>query len=294
MTYSLITIIFNPNSTGQSESKARELKQQITSLQSDVQVELIATERAGHAEEIAYSAAKKTKRPLIISSSGDGGYHEVVNGLLKAQQEGATPTAGLLPAGNANDHHRNVSGDDSSQLIITKTPTSIDVLSITATVNGKKVKRYAHSYIGLGLTPIVGAELNKVKLNVITEAWVVLRSLLWFKPVKLIIDGKKRRYESVIFSNIESMSKYLKIAQSSSVRDGKFEVTMFKSSTKLQLLVTLLRTSAGIARHDESVSEFTLTTINETLVQADGEIMKVDANTEINIGIEPQVLASVA
>jgi diacylglycerol kinase (ATP) len=108
MKYPLIAVIYNPNSTGSSKELATEFSKRLKKRLPDQAIELIATEHAGHGEEIAYELAKKYKRPLIISSSGDGGYHEVINGLMKAQHEGAHPVAGLLPAGNANDHHRNV------------------------------------------------------------------------------------------------------------------------------------------------------------------------------------------
>ena len=293
MNYSLVAIIFNPISTGPSKSMARELEAKIHEEMPGQTVELFATEFAGHAEELAYKISKEHKNPLIISSSGDGGYHEVVNGVLKAQAEGATPTTGLLPAGNANDHHRNLYDGDMVERIMSGKPKKIDVLMLEATAGGKKIQRYAHSYIGFGLTPIIGAELNKIKLNFFTEILIVARSLLAVKSVKLKINGKARRYESVIFSNIDSMSKYLQISQPSSVTDGKFEVTIFKRRNKFQLLLTLLRTSVGALKEDKRVSEFTLTTTKDTLVQADGEILTLDGGTTVRVSAERQMLASV-
>ena len=85
MTYTTIAIIYNPKSTGQSEELAQEFAADIRQQLPNQKVELIATQHAGHAEELAYELASSSSNPLIISSSGDGGYNEVVNGAIKAQ-----------------------------------------------------------------------------------------------------------------------------------------------------------------------------------------------------------------
>ena len=99
MPFSEITVIYNPNSTGSGEAMAKQFKKEYQRADKQVTVTLQKTKYAGHAEKLAYDIAKKQVRPMIISASGDGGYHEVVNGALRAQAEGAKPTTGLLPAG---------------------------------------------------------------------------------------------------------------------------------------------------------------------------------------------------
>lgn len=290
MSYSTIAIVYNPNSTGSSELLAKGLKEQIKSRLPEQKVELIQTEHAGHGEELAYSLAKASQNPLIISSSGDGGYNEVVNGAMKAQNEGAHPTLGLLPAGNANDHYNSLHRNELIDQIVSNRFIQIDLLKIKGLSKGKHIERYAHSYIGFGLTPIVGNELNKTKLNPINEAGIVARSLFTLKSVKLMIGGKTRSYESVIFSNVDVMSKYLKISRSSSMTDGKFEVTLFRHRNKLKLILLLLKASLKGVEEDHQVSEFSLSTVRQTLAQVDGEIVTFDARVDIAVHIEPRVL----
>ena len=290
MSYTTIAIIYNPNSTGSSEQLARELQEQLNERLPKQRVELIATEHAGHGKELAYSIAMASKNPLIISSSGDGGYHDVVNGAMRAQQEGAHPTTGLLPAGNANDHYRNLHGDDLLDRIEQQKSTKIDLLKISGISKGEPIELYAHSYIGFGLTPFIGKELNKTKLNAIRESWLVVRSLFAMKSIKLKLGKKVRHYESVIFSNIDTMSKYLSVSELSSVTDGKCEVTIFTRRSKLRLIATLLQASTRGVKEDDSVSEFSLQTVNKTLVQADGEIITLDANSNVAVSVESRVL----
>lgn len=293
MSYTTIAIIYNPISTGSSERLARDLEKRLRADLPGQAIELIGTEYKGHGSELAYSIAMASKKPLIISSSGDGGYHEVINGAMRAQNEGAHPTTGVLPAGNANDHHRNLHDEDIVSKIKQQKSTKIDLLMMNGISKGEKVELYAHSYIGLGLTPFVGKELNKTKLNAMAETWVVIRALLSLRSVKLKMNGIVGRYESIIFSNVDTMSKYLSISQSSSMTDGKFEVTIFGHRSKLQLIATLLKASTQGVKEDHRVGKFSLQTVHKTLVQADGEVIALDAKSNIDIIVQPQVLSCI-
>lgn len=290
MNYTTIAVIYNPNSTGSSKQLAQEFKTNLHKQAPKQKVELIATEYAGHAEKLAYDIAKKSANPLIFSSSGDGGYNEVINGVLKAQSEGAHPTAGLLPAGNANDHYHNLHNEDIIDLILHKEPRTIDVLKVTTTSKNKPVERYSHSYVGFGVTPLVGEALNKYKLTIFNEAWIVGKALLATKSVKLKIDAKVHSYDSIIFSNIDRMSKVLKISQPSRVDDGKFEVTIFRKRNKAKLIGMLLRASVVGVKEDMRVQQFHLETINATVAQLDGEILEIDAHAKVVVGIDKKAL----
>lgn len=142
----------------------------------------------------------------------------------------------------------------------------------------------------MGLTPIIGNELNKTTLNVSREVLLVSRELLHIKHIELKIGSKKKSYESIVFSNVDKMSKFLKISQPSSITDGKFEVTIFKHRSKIKLLLTLLRASVSGVREDAQVSKFRIQTISKTLAQTDGEIIAFDANSKVTISIEKQAL----
>lgn len=290
MNYSAISIIYNPRSTGSSETLARALQRDILAKMPEQDVSLSPTGYARHAEELAYSLAKKYHRPLIISSSGDGGYHEVVNGIIKAQQEGYQAVAGLLPAGNANDHYRNLHTENFVELIAQGKERAVDILKFEGVSEGRPVLRYGHSYIGFGLTPFVGKHLNKNKLNIFNEVWIVAKALFSLRPVKLNLGKKSHHYDSVIFSNVASMSKYLKIANPSRVDDGKFEVTIFRRRSKLKLIALLLRASIAGVSEDMRVEEFSLKVIKRTLVQIDGEILTLDAHSQVKISIKQRAL----
>jgi len=293
MTYTTIAIIYNPNSTGSSKRLAEQFKNDIKTRLTNQKIELIATTHAGHAEELAYTISKASKRPLIISSSGDGGYHEVVNGAIKAQNDGAHPTTGILPAGNANDHYHNLHSEDIVEAIAKGNSRKIDLLKLSSTSDGKPLERYGHSYIGFGVSPKIGDELNKQDLNPINEIGIVAKTLFAPTSIKATIAGKTHTYDSLIFSNVERMSKVLKVSQSSRITDGKFEVSIFRKRNKLELIKLLLRASLTGIKEDKTVKKFTFKTVNDSLVQIDGEIFSIDARSTVLVESEKQILSCI-
>lgn len=288
--FTSITIIYNPISTGPGKQLARELKAQLAELLPGQEVRLQPTKHAGHGEELAYKLAQASQRPLIISASGDGGYSDTINGLMRAQAKGAHPTAGLLPAGNANDHFNDIHRGDLARNIQKQRLQQIDLLKLSASIGGKPFVRYAHSYIGFGLTPKVGAELNKTSLNVLNEKWVVLRGLFRSKPVKITIGGKRRSYESLVCSNVSKMSKFLVLSKKSSHSDGVFEVTAIRGQSKLRLITSLLRHTTGAAPEPLQTARYAFQTRHTTLVQVDGEVFTLDAYAPVTITIQPHAL----
>lgn len=288
--YTEITIIYNPNSTGPGAAMSRDLEAKLIEALPKTKIKRVKTKHAGHAETLAYEAAKASRRPLIISVSGDGGYHEVVNGLVKAQLKGAQAVAGLLPGGNANDHHRMLHQGDLVQNIVSQIEQTIDILKLSAFAKGKSIERFGHSYIGIGLTPKAGKELNKTKLNRLKETVIVLRSIIWLRPVRIVVDGKKRAYDSVIFSNIDTMSKVLKLSKNAKLDDGKFEVTAFSRRNRWWLIRLLLRASVRGLDGTMHRKKYSFTTTASLLIQVDGEIMSVDADSRVAITSEHAVL----
>ncbi len=293
--FNTIAIIYNPNSTGDAVQEAKRLQSQLRKAFKTIDCTLLPTERAGHAVELAYDFARSNKSPLIISASGDGGYHEVVNGALQAQEQGARPICAVLPAGNANDHARTMHGEPLIDLIRTESVVSLDILHVsTKDSHGDKSSRFAHSYIGLGLTPTVAVELNKHTLNSIKEAWIIIRTFWGLRPVRITIGGKTRKIDSLICSIIPEMAKVLTIAEDANPRDGLFEITTFPHNRKIKLLYRLAR---GIVRElgaKRRADTFTFTLLTPSPLQLDGEVMELSAGSEVEVKIHPRLLRSIA
>lgn len=145
LAYDRAVLIFNPQSTGDAERLATELRDELAERLPQFPVQLQPTQHAGHARDLAREAAA-VGSPLIVSVSGDGGYNEVVDGAMQAGNDRAV--CAVLPAGNANDHRRATKQKPLADAIVAGTITRLDLLRLT--VDGAAVPTgHAHSYIGL-------------------------------------------------------------------------------------------------------------------------------------------------
>jgi diacylglycerol kinase (ATP) len=288
--YTHVTIIYNPNSTGGSKKRAEYTYSKLRKHAPTLGVTLTPTEYAGHAEELAFEAAQDSKHPVIVSVSGDGGYHEVVNGVMQANAKGAKAVTGLVPAGNANDHYHSVHAGDLIAGILKGKSQALDVLTLKATVGGKPSERYAHSYIGFGMTPRVGRELTKEKLNRVKEVWITARTLLAYRSSTLVVDGVAQEFQSIIFSNIHRMAKILTLSTKSEPDDGKFEVNILRKQHKIGFMASLFKASVASFETHTQTKKFSLKTVKPTLVQLDGETLRIDPNSDVRIGIKHQAL----
>lgn len=288
--YSAVTILYNPISTGSSRSEAEKFAAQFKGTKLARVLRIRPTKYAGHAETLAYELAKASPRPLIVSSSGDGGYHELINGIMRARAEGAAAVAGLLPAGNANDHYHHMHRASVKKDILAGKSIVIDVMLVTITTKRRAIHRYAHSYVGIGLTPQVGQQLNKTKLKPLQEIWIVGRELFRIRPVRILVDGEVRTYDSLVCSNVGKMSKILHISRSAYVNDGKFEITAIQSRNRLQLIRSLWQSVARPPARARQEKRLAFQTIKRTPLQLDGEILKAPRHATVEITILPRAL----
>ncbi len=293
MTYSTIFIICNPKSTGDSLKNAKKMKTDLSKVFTNIEVKLQKTKYAGHAQKLAYQLSLSSKRPLIISSSGDGGYNEVVNGVIKAQLQGAKPICAVLASGNANDHSRTLYYDSLLKSIIAKKVGRIDLLKINIKNGSKEVERYAHSYIGFGLTPIVAVELNKTDLNAFKELWIIARTFHRFRPIKIKYKNIVMKLDSIIFANIGEMAKILTISKKSKPDDGLFEIVTFKHGHKIRLLHKLAKATMTNLDSPKQSKYYEFITYKSMPAQLDGEVIKIKPESSIKITSEHKLLTTI-
>jgi len=284
--FSRAIVIFNPNSTGDSQAIAEKFCRDLRKLRPKTKVELQETTHAGHGEKLGYKLTKRHKELLLVSVSGDGGYNELVNGIMKAVNAGATaPICAVLPGGNANDHYSFIAKRPLLEAIAADGLIKLDLLQVEAAET-----RYAHSYVGLGLTPVVAVELNKHKLSALKEAWLSLKTFWKFKPFKIIENGKQATFDSLILANIGVMAKYLKLDEDSSPHDGRFEVLRWPHGHKIRLVSQLIKLAAGKVEAPKSVERFEFTTMAPIPMQLDGELIKLSADQRVTVTCAPRRL----
>jgi diacylglycerol kinase (ATP) len=291
MRFDEILIIFNPNSTGNSKKNAYAFAYELEQRMPKQRVTVTATKHAGHAETLAKEYASRKNKVLIVSSSGDGGYNEVVNGVMSVKNGNAVTA--VLPSGNANDHATALGSDDLAKAVVAGKVQKIELLKIATKVGGESWERYAHSYIGFGLTPKVGRELTLRRLNALTEKWHVFYHLLKFKHVDLTVKKEVRRFSSIVFATISRMSKVVKLDQNAQKNDGKMEVYETDYRSFWQLLSMLAHASLRGLSKNHRLASYELLTLSKTLVQLDGEVFTIDADTKVRVTCEKDALETI-
>lgn len=288
-----IVIIFNPNSSGDAPRLAEQLRKELGELLPyAADVSLQPTDHAGHAIELARDAASGSRDVLIVSVSGDGGYNEVVNGVMQAGNPRAV--CAVMAAGNANDHRRTTGTRPLGAAITGGAVRHIDLLRIRKGDGPDAAAEYAHSYIGFGLTPVMAIDLEKGSKGALKELFSVMRTFSKFKPFEIRQSGGgRRKFDSLVFANIAGMAKYATLSEADNqLSDGKFEVVMFPHRSKLQVLLTALRAATQGLGDQPSVSSYGFTTLKPIPYQVDGEVKSVDANTRVTIESVPAALAT--
>ncbi len=287
--FATITIIFNPNSTGDAPKLAAGLRDDVLSARPGQQVRLHPTDHAGHAVALAREAASASNA-LVVSVSGDGGYNEVVNGVMAS---GSNDTVcAVLPAGNANDHSRATGRKPLAEAITEGRVRRIDLLRLSLDQAGTEPV-YAHSYIGFGLTPVVAIDLEKGSKGAAKEMFSVVRTFSKYKPFEIRqSDGEPRSFDSLVFANISQMAKYATLSEAGDQpADGKFEVITFPHMAKWRVLLTALRATTQGLGDQPSFTRYRFSTLKPLPYQIDGEVKSVDADTDITISSAPQALA---
>ena len=293
--YSDIYVIYNPLSTsGHAEQKSTRLAERLR--KRGLHVTLQATQYSGHAETLAYNACLKFKNPLIISASGDGGYNEVVNGVMRAtfDRPECDPTCAVLPSGNANDHRRSVRKRPLTWAITHSEPEKMDLLQLSVHNDHHTQIRYAHSYIGLGLTSHVAAQLNKEALTPIKEILIVGRAVFSYHPVAITQQGgHTKRYDSLVFANIPHMAKMLRTGKKTDINNGSFRVAAIPHRSQFWLFRVFLNVMLfvfGMQKlPQKEVYHFSVPQTES--IHLDGEIMQLPGGAEATVSVSRAILA---
>ena len=286
-----IVIIFNPHSTGNAQESAEELRGQLAVRLPELPVTLSPTQHAGHARDLARDAAAAGS-PLVVSVSGDGGYNEVVNGMMDAAN--ARAACAVRAAGNANDHRRVTREQPLADAIVAGEIRRLDLLRLTVGAGPTAEVRYAHSYIGVGLTPVVAVDLEKGGKGSWREIASVVRGFARFRPFPIRLeDGRRRRIDSLVFANIAEMAKHARLSEGGSPDDGRFEVITQRQTGKLRVLATAVRAATRGLGPQPSATHYAFTTLVPMPLQLDGELIELEKDTPVTVDIAPLALRTI-
>jgi diacylglycerol kinase (ATP) len=286
-----IVLIYNPANPRIPLTLAESVRDDLCRRLPDMPITLQPTHYPSHARELTATAAA-TGRPLIVAVSGDGVYNEVVNGIMEV--DGTSAVSAVAAGGNANDHRRSTRRMPLVAAIVDGRARQLDLLRLTVRTNDAVWSRYAHSYIGFGLTPLMAIGLKKDKKGIVMELISVMRTFNQLEPVEIVPAGGERElYDSLVFANVARMAKYGRISKSGRPDDGLFEVVSCPHRRRWRIALMVLRAATVGLGKQPRVSHFDFATTKATPIQIDGEVMHADANSQVVIDCVSHALTTV-
>ncbi len=293
MTIQNIAIIYNPKSSGQSPRMAQELYAGIRRHLPDVGVEVMPTKYAGHAADLAEIVGQTRPDAVILSVGGDGTYHEVVNGAMRLVPK-YRPTCVVVPGGNANDHHRALEIErDIIERIKHPHPKYFEVLRM-GVMNpiGQDIVRYAHSYVGFGMSGRVAEALNRESKGALSEKFIVLREIMQPRHFEILENRRIKHLHNLLCTNVSVMAKYLTVGPNEKVDDGKFTVTETPALSRMQLLKQVALSTAGTVPPGAATTKHFFMLMTPVQCQLDGETIWLPGGCSVTIALEPKAIAT--
>ncbi len=285
-----ILIILNPVA---GKGKAGERLPDIQNLMAaaGLRFDLRATERVGHATELA-EAAGASGYGIVVAAGGDGTVNEVVNGLMRAKNAGKpVPTLAAFSVGRGNDFAYGADLPGTLEACVDVLRKGDRRAMDVGFVKGGDFPqgKYFANGMGVGFDTIVGLEAAKLKHVHGFMAYVIgaLRTFIIFPTapqVRLVYDGAvlEQKSTQVSIMNGKRMGGTFFMAPDAKNHDGRFDLCVAESLNRREMVDLMVRytkgTQAGHARiKTMSASSLDITASDGGLiVHADGETICID------------------
>ena len=280
-------LIVNPAA---GSGKAQKLFDAIVPYLSGEDVEVVRTERPGHATELAREVADQDDI-TVISLGGDGTHHEVLNGLMP----GGKPVLAVLPAGTGNDFVRILS--------YPKAPRDILEIALRGKVMpmdiGKVNDQYFLTVSGVGFDAEVAGWVNR-RDKTGNGTWIFIRGILhhlvrYHSADMTVHVGGAARSEKTFLIAVGNSPYYaggMRICPEALADDGLFDVVWVRDLPRLSVLPLLSRVFRGTHVQHPAVQSFQTEELSvegppNMLVHADGEIV---GHLPVTISIVPDAI----
>jgi len=297
------TVILNPASgRGRGKRILPTLERLLCA--SNLDFNLLLTERPGHATELAEVAARQGA-DVVVSAGGDGTLNEIINGLMRARLDGFAGTAlGVLSIGTGNDFAASLNLPDklenALQAIIHNTRHLVDVGLLKGC--GFPDSRYFGNCVGIGFDAAGGVLAERITWASGLLAYLIaaLQNIfLYYKAptLKIQLDSETIHMPSLLISimNGKRIGGGFWTAPNASPNDGLFDLCIAEEVSRPRMLTLLPHFLKGTqaTQPEIQMKQARKIKIKATKgampIQADGEIL-ADACDEVTIEIIPKQL----
>lgn len=255
-------------------------------LKERLDVDLWETQYAGHAEELATTAATNGF-DVILSAGGDGTMHHVINGVMNSGRP--APLLGLIPIGSGNDLARATGSTPDAERIIDliekRQSSLLDLGLVTAQdKNQKRIQRYFINECSMGMGPEVVRRVNEggrflgagfMYLKAIVATFFLLKpETIQATAVELKWSGKSR---VMAVANGKAFGHGIYIAPQATMQDGLLNVFIAGNPPLVRFLMLL-----QVLRRPRESRDACLTYAMTTRISVSGEKpLPVEADGEM-------------
>ena len=273
-------MIINPISGTKSKAKVEPAARRILQ---GVDLEVVKTEYAGHAFELARDAAA-AGYDAVIAVGGDGTVNEIARGLT-----GSKTTMGIVPMGSGNGlaRHMNipVSIVDSLVVIASEDRVNCD----TCTVNGQPF----FCTFGCGFDADVAFDFARHpdRRGLVNYVRGAFSQFMNYKGAAYTIstpDGRSQTIDALLIAcaNATQYGNNTYIAPNASITDGEIDVTVLHSCSKWRTLMTGAKVMLGALREGANVSLLRAPSLvierkSKGAVHLDGEPVEMGERLEV-------------
>jgi diacylglycerol kinase (ATP) len=254
--------------------------------------EAFFTDYPGHARNIV----KRWIDSVDVAVGGDGTVNEVINGIMAS---GSDKPLAVFPAGTADDfcHNVGISRDRKKALEVLLTDSSrpIDLMRYN--------DRYAAVTLGVGVDAEVAYNTLSHKRIRIAAYFAVGMRIVFIEKMRKsprelriesdngVLDG---RFLLAVFGNAPLYGRYVYWLPEALMDDGILDMSALRPMGPVAAWSLLMKCFNKEFRSEKIVREkstrFMVEVIEESFMQVDGEVYKINAGETLNISVERQTL----
>lgn len=271
---------------------------------SNLDFNLLLTERPWHAAELAEAAARQGVE-VVVAAGGDGTVNETINGLMRARLDGFNKTAlGVLSIGTGNDFGASlnlpVKLEDAVQAITRNTRRLVDV-GLLKGCNFPD-SRYFGNCVGIGFDAAGGILAEKITWASGLLAYLIaaLQNIfIYYKAptLRIQLDNETIHMPSLLVSimNGKRIGGGFWTAPNASPDDGLFDLCIAEEVSRPRMLTLLPHFLKGtqVSQPEIQMKQSRTVMITATKgfmpIQADGELLADDCR-ELTVEILPRQL----
>lgn len=262
--------------------------------EANAELTILNTDYAGHAKDLA-NELDYSGYDGLCAIGGDGTMFEMVNGMLKRDDQDTIPL-GLITGGTGNAFMHDIDCLDpleASSRILKGTVRQIDI----AKVNAKNKLYYSFNIIGWGLVTDAGYLAEKLRWlgGMRYDVAAILEVLMGKRRIaQLLMDNEviEDDFVFIIACNTIHTGKAMRIAPRARLDDGKIDLVIVRKSSKIKLLKLFPKLFSG--EHIKSplveyrqVEKFSVIPKEDSSLNIDGELI---GNTPIDVTMQPKMI----